>query len=186
MTDPGAKQAAGFPRARNSPDHPMSSSPQPGAAHLRTDLSAVDEILRQFPKPGSSDVIPLLQAVQARYGYLPSKALELIARRTRISLAQMYGVATFYAQFSFTPRGRHMVRPCRGTACHVRGAKRIVSSLEKHLGIADGKTTPDLKFSFETVACLGTCFLSPVMMVDERFYGRLSPEKATKILDNCE
>ena len=164
----------------------MPSTQQPVATPLRPDLSRVDEILRPFPQPASSDVIPLLQAVQGRYGYLPVEVLEVIAKRTRISLTQMYGVATFYAQFSFTPRGRHLVRPCRGTACHVRGAKRIVTSLQKHLGVADGGTTKDLKFSFESVACLGTCFLSPVMMVDDRFYGNLSPEKATKILDHCE
>lgn len=164
----------------------MPSAPHPVATPATPDLSHVDEILAQFPAPASSDVIPLLQAVQTRYGHLPEEVLEIIARRTRISLTQMYGVATFYAQFSFTPRGRHMVRPCRGTACHVRGAKRIVTSLEKHLGVADGETTRDLKFSFETVACLGTCFLSPVMMVNDRFYGNLSAEKATRILDTCE
>jgi NADH-quinone oxidoreductase subunit E len=164
----------------------MSSSQQVAVAPPQADPSRVDGILHLFPKPGSSDVIPILQAVQAQYGYLPTEILATISRRTGISLSQMYGVATFYAQFSFIPRGRHMVRPCRGTACHVRGAKRIVSSLEKHLGVADGKTTKDLKYSFETVACLGTCFLSPVMMVDDRFYGKLSPEKATRIVDTCE
>ena len=165
----------------------MSSSQQPAGAPSQADLSSqVDEILSRFPNPVPSDVIPLLQAVQARYGHLTHEVLGLIAARTGISLSRMYGVGTFYAQFSFTPRGRHMVRPCRGTACHVRGAKRIVSSLERHLGVADGRTTKDLKFTFETVACLGTCFLSPVMMVDDRFYGKLSPEKAAKILDHCE
>lgn len=164
----------------------MPPSPQPVTAPPRTDLTPVDEILRQFPEPGAADLIPLLQAVQARYGHLPSAALEAVARRTRIPLARMYGVATFYAQFSLTPRGRHLVRPCRGTACHVRGAKRIVASVQQHLGVADGGTTKDLKFSFETVACLGTCFLSPVMMVDDRFYGNLSPERAVKILDHSE
>jgi NADH-quinone oxidoreductase subunit E len=146
----------------------------------------LDQILEKFPAPGSSDVIPLLQAVQECYGYLPREALEKLSARTRIPLAQIYGVATFYAQFSFTPRGRHMVRPCRGTACHVRGAKRIISSLRKHLNVEEGGATKDLKFSFETVACLGTCFLSPVMMVEDRFYGNLSPEKAARILDKCE
>ena len=164
----------------------METPKQQSTIETPVDLSKVDEILRQFPKPGSSDVIPLLQAVQGSYGYLPSEALAIFSQRTSISLTRMYGVATFYAQFSFTPRGRHIVRPCRGTACHVRGAKRIVSTVQKHLAVAEGETTEDLKFSFETVACLGTCFLSPVMMVDNRFYGKLSPEKATKILDSCK
>lgn len=162
-----------------------SASPSPAPADASLSDAPVDEILRAFPAPGSSDVIPLLQAVQSKFGYLPSEVLEVIAARTGISLTQIYGVATFYAQFSFTPRGRHLVRPCRGTACHVRGAKRIVSGVQKHLGVADGGTTDDLKYSFETVACLGTCFLSPVMMVDDRFYGNLTPEKANKILDAC-
>ena len=135
---------------------------------------------------GRDACIRILQEIQEAHGYLPVEALQEVARQTPISLTQMYGVATFYAQFSFTPRGRHIVRPCRGTACHVRGAKRIVSSLQSHLAVADGGTTKDLKFSFETVACLGTCFLSPVMMVDDHFYGNLSPEKARKILDACE
>lgn len=164
----------------------MASSPRQETAPPPVDLARLDGVLERFPRPGASDIIPLLQAVQETYGHLPQPVLERIAERTGISLTQMYGVATFYAQFSFTPRGRHVVRPCRGTACHVRGAKRIVDGLQKHLGVADGGTTGDLKFSFETVACLGTCFLSPVMMVDNRFYGKLSPEKATKILDACE
>jgi len=158
----------------------------PAADPSAPDLPEVDDILGHFPSPTSSDVIPLLQAVQQKHGHLPAGVLEALAKRTGISLTQMYGVATFYAQFSFEPRGRHVVRPCRGTACHVRGAKRIVSSVEKRLGVADGGTTSDLKFTFETVACLGTCFLSPVMTVDDRFYGNLTPEKATTILDACE
>ena len=135
---------------------------------------------------GREACIKILQELQAAYGYLPVEVFEAVAQQTQISLTQIYGVATFYAQFSFTPRGRHIVRPCRGTACHVRGAKRIVSSLQDYLGVTDGGTTKDLKFSFETVACVGTCFLSPVVMVDDHFYGKLSPEKARKILDACE
>jgi len=148
-------------------------------------METVTDILTKCGS-GRDACIKILQAIQAAYGYLPVEVLQEVAKQTRISLTQMYGVATFYAQFSFTPRGRHIVRPCRGTACHVRGAKRIVSSLQNHLAVADGSTTKDLKFSFETVACLGTCFLSPVMMVDDRFYGNLSPERARRILDACE
>ena len=161
------------------------ASPQMASAD-QTDLSKLDQILAKFGRTGPSDVIPLLQAVQESYGYLPTQALEALSRRTAIPLTQIYGVATFYAQFSFTPRGRHIVRACRGTACHVRGAKRLVSSLERHLNVKEGETTKDFRFTFETVACLGTCFLSPVMMVDTSFYGKLTPEKAAKILDSYE
>jgi len=148
-------------------------------------MGNVADILTRYGS-GRDACIKILQEIQAAHGYLPVEVLQEVEKQTRISLTQMYGVATFYAQFSFTPRGRHIVRPCRGTACHVRGAKRIVGSLQNHLAVADGGTTKDLKFSFETVACLGTCFLSPVMMVDDRFYGNLSPEKARRILDACE
>jgi NADH-quinone oxidoreductase subunit E len=152
----------------------------------QVDLSKLGQILARFKKPASSDVIPLLQAIQEAYGYLPTEALEALSGRTGIPLTQIYGVATFYAQFSFTPRGRHIVRVCRGTACHVRGAKRLTASVQKHLGVEEGKTTKDFRFTFETVACLGTCFLSPVMMVDNSFFGKLTPEKAVKILDSYE
>jgi NADH-quinone oxidoreductase subunit E len=152
----------------------------------KADLAKLDPILANFPKASRSDVIPLLQAVQETYGYLPTEALEALSQRTGIPLTQIYGVATFYAQFSFTPRGRHIVRVCRGTACHVRGAKRLVASLQKHLHVKEGQTTRDLRFTFETVACLGTCFLSPVMMVDRSFFGKLTPEKAAKVLATFE
>jgi len=161
----------------------MASSETQTALGNQVDLSKLDQILEKLKKPHSSDVIPLLQAIQESYGYLPTEALEELSKRTGIPLTQIYGVATFYAQFSFTPRGRHIVRPCRGTACHVRGAKRIRATVQKHLGVKEGQTTKDFRFTFETVACLGTCFLSPVMMVDSSFYGKLTPEKALKILD---
>jgi NADH-quinone oxidoreductase subunit E len=91
-------------------------------------------------------------------------------------------VATFYAQFSYKPRGKHIVCVCRGTACHVRGAKRILATAKKVLGIPEGETTPDFRFTLETVACLGTCFLSPTMMIDKRFYGQLTPEKVGAVI----
>ena len=149
----------------------------------QVDLPKLDQILEKFRKPAPSDVIPLLQAVQVAYGYLPTEALEALSQRTGIPLTQIYGVATFYAQFSFTARGRHIVRVCRGTACHVRGAKRLESTIKRHLKVGEGEATKDFRFTFETVACLGTCFLSPVMMVDSSFFGKLTPEKALKILD---
>ena len=164
----------------------MASSETQTAPSNEVDLSKLDQTLLKFKKPTPSDVIPLLQGIQGSYGYLPTEALEALAERTGIPLTQIYGVATFYAQFSFTPRGRHIVRVCRGTACHVRGAKRLVSTVQKHLAVDEGKTTKDFRFTFETVACLGTCFLSPVMMVDSSFYGKLTPEKALKIIDSYE
>jgi NADH-quinone oxidoreductase subunit E len=94
----------------------------------------------------------------------------------------VFGVATFYSQFHLEPRGRHVVRCCRGTACHVRGGRRILDSVERALGIRDGETTPDMQFSLETIACLGTCFLAPVIMIDHDYYGNVTADQVNKIL----
>jgi len=160
----------------------MSSSQQPGATLLQKDLSQVDEILDRFPKAGSSHVIPLLQAVQQRCGYLPRAVLEVIAMRTRISLTRMYGVATFYERFRFQPVGKHVIQACHGTACHVNGAKQIGRAIHQTLQIKDRETTADGLFTLETVACLGCCSLAPVMMIDDKAYGRLNPQRVQRIL----
>lgn len=130
-----------------------------------------------------SDLIPLLQALQDHYGYLPRPVLETVTEETGIPLSRVMGVATFYEQFSLTPRGRHIIRVCRGTACHVRGGARIAQAIADKLGVHEGGTTPDMQFTLYTVACLGTCFLAPAMMIDQNYYGRLTPEKACRILD---
>ena len=129
-----------------------------------------------------SNLIGVLQEVQERFGYLPPAALEQISRRTDISLSRVWGVVSFYAQFYTEPRGRHTIRCCRGTACHVKGAGRVLDALQRELGIEEGETTPDLVFYLETVACLGTCFLAPVMMIDSTYYGRLTPQRIASIL----
>jgi len=143
---------------------------------------SVDEILTRFPKPGSSDVIPLLQAIQQSYGYLPRPILEVIAKRTQVSLTRMYGVATFYERFRFKPVGKHLVQACHGTACHVNGAKQTGRVINQTLQIRDRETTPDGLFTLETVACLGCCSLAPVMMIDDKVYGRLNPQRVQGIL----
>lgn len=150
-----------------------------------TDISDIDKLLEGFsPAPGvpsMSMLIPVLQGVQERYGWLPPEALEKVAKKLKLPLAKIYGVVTFYAQFYLEPRGRHTVRVCRGTACHVRGASTVLSTVEEVLGVADGETTPDLMFTIETVACLGTCFLAPVMMIDENYYGKLDAARVRKV-----
>lgn len=150
------------------------------------DLEPARAILRSMGKPGRGDIIPLLQKIQDAYGYVPREVVADVSRETGIPASWIFGVATFYAQFRLEPGGRHTIRLCRGTACHVRGATIVQSALETHLGVADGQTTPDLKFTFETVACLGTCFLAPVMMVDEDYYGELTPTKAPRALKSYE
>ena len=147
------------------------------------DLSPVREAIAGMLPVSQSDLIPLLQKLQGIYDYLPGSVLRLVAEETDIPMSGMVGVATFYEQFSLTPRGRHIIRACRGTACHVRGGARITAAIERHLGIGEGETTGDMQFTFYTVACLGTCFLAPAMMVDKSYYGRLTPAKVGPILD---
>ena len=123
-------------------------------------------------------LIPILQEIQAAYGYLPEEALKMVSRRVKVPLSRIYGVITFYAQFYLTPRGKHLIKACQGTACHVRGASQVLDNLSRELKVNPGGTTEDLKFSLETVACVGTCFLAPVIMINEDYYGKLTPKKA--------
>jgi len=127
-------------------------------------------------------LIPVLQDAQEIYGYLSEEVLVTVGKRLCIPMSRIYGVVTFYAQFYLSPRGRHTVRVCRGTACHVRGGKNIRKAVQQFLGVEENETTPDSKFTFETVACLGACALSPVLLVDKNYYGKLTPAKVTQVL----
>ncbi|MHC4325564.1 MAG: NADH-quinone oxidoreductase subunit NuoE [Planctomycetota bacterium] len=134
----------------------------------------------------SDSLIPILQQIQETYGYLPAEILFEVSKQTGLNANRMYGVATFYEQFHLEPRGRHTIKCCRGTACHVRGGREIISALERELGVQEGKTTEDMRFTFETVACLGTCFLAPVIMINEDYYGSVKAGKIKSILDRYE
>ena len=127
-------------------------------------------------------LIPLLQRAQATFGYLPREAMEGIARSVRLPLSRIQGVATFYNQFRFTPPAEKPVHVCLGTACHVRGADRVLTAMEDTLKIQEGQTTPDGRFSLERVACVGACGLAPVAVVGGRTYGRLTPDRARRLL----
>jgi len=131
-----------------------------------------------------SDLIPIIQEAQDAIGYLPEDVLRDVAEHLNIPEAQVYGVVTFYAQFYLTPQGKHRVRVCRGTACHVRGSGRIRRAIEAKLAVKEGGTTRDGFFTYETVACVGCCALSPVMMIDNKYFGRLTAEKAEAVLDD--
>jgi len=131
-----------------------------------------------------SDLIPIIQEAQDAIGYLPEDVLRDVAEHLNIPEAQVYGVVTFYAQFYLTPQGKHRVRVCRGTACHVRGSGRIRRAIEAKLAVTEGGTTRDGFFTYETVACVGCCALSPVMMIDDKYFGRLTAEKAEAVLDD--
>jgi NADH-quinone oxidoreductase subunit E len=128
------------------------------------------------------NLIPVLQDVQDAYGYLPADVLALISRRTGIPMARMFGVITFYSQFHLKPRGRHTVRCCQGTACHVKGSRSVGDAIAENLGVEEGGTTSDGRFTYETVQCLGTCFLAPVVMVNEDYHGNLARESVGRIL----
>ena len=150
------------------------------------DLAPAFSIVEEMSPLSDGDIIPLLQRLQGAYGYLPPDVVLAVCEETALPASRVFGVATFYSQFSLEPRGKHLVRCCRGTACHVRGGHRLLSTIERELGVRDGGTTKDMLFSLETVACLGTCFLAPVMMVDGNYYGQVSPERVKKILDQYE
>ena len=128
-------------------------------------------------------LIPVLQSVQHSFGYVPKEAIEVISREMKMPTAEIYGVVTFYAQFHLKPRGRHIIRVCRGTACHVRGSLKLLQKVKEMLKVEENGTTEDLRFTLEPVACLGACGLAPVMMVDDETHGRLVPEKLQGILD---
>ena len=145
------------------------------------DLSRIDEALTKH-RGEEGALIPILQEAQEIYGYLSEELLAAIGKRLHIPLSRIYGVITFYAQFYTTPRGRYTVRVCRGTACHVRGGKNVLKAVQQHLGIGEGETTADFKFTFETVACLGACALSPVLLVNKNYYGKLTPAKVEQVL----
>ena len=148
------------------------------------DLGKLDPVFDTLTREIEGSLIPVLQAAQDAYGFLPKPVLEAIAAKLDVPISQIYGVVTFYAQFHLEPRGEHVVRTCQGTACHVRNASLILEALKTDLGVSPGETTDDLQFTLETVACIGACSLAPVMMVDHDTHGRLKPNLIPKILDN--
>ena len=149
-------------------------------------LEPLDKILASVPNAGFGDLIPILQKIQAAYGYLPPSVLMAASDRTGIAASRIYGVATFYEQFHLEPHGRHTIKCCRGTACHVKGGRNIIRTMHRILGVQEGETTEDMRFTFETVACLGTCFLAPVMMVNNDYYGHLAPNKIRDIVERYD
>lgn len=146
---------------------------------------ALEQVLAQY-RGSRGALIPVLQAAQDIYGYLPREVLRRISLELKVPLSKVYGVATFYAQFHLKPRGRYIIRVCLGTACHVRGGEKILQRVKEVIGVAEGETTPDLRFTLEPVACLGACGLSPIMMVNDHAHGRLTPDLVPKILDQYQ
>jgi NADH:ubiquinone oxidoreductase subunit E len=141
----------------------------------------IEEIVEKNGKKKAA-LIPVLQDVQDKYNYLPEDALRIVSELLCIPLIDVYCLATFYKSFSLTPRGKHLINVCLGTACHVRGAPRILEEVERKLGIAEGETTEDKEYSLETVNCLGACALGPVVVVDDVYHGQMTIRKVSSLL----
>jgi NADH-quinone oxidoreductase subunit E len=140
----------------------------------------LNEILSSY-QGKKEELIPILQQVQQAFGYLPEPIMKKVAKFLQLPESTVFGVGTFYAQFKLVPSGRNIIRVCRGTACHVRGGANILREVEKRLGIKPGESTPDLKYSLETVACFGACALAPVMVLNNKVHGRMTKAKVKEI-----
>ena len=152
--------------------------------HTERSFQRVLEIIEECGAKKSS-LIPILQKVQDEYRYLPQEILAFVATALDVPPATVYGVATFYAQFSTEPKGKYIIKVCDGTACHVRGNKTIIDAIRKKVGLKPGdKTTKDMKFTLETVSCLGACGLAPAVVINEKIYGHMTPEKAVSALSD--
>jgi NADH-quinone oxidoreductase subunit E len=145
-------------------------------------LAKVDNIIDSY-KGNGAWLVMILQDVQEEYNFLPAPALERVADRLNIPLSRVHHVATFYSSFSLTERGRHLIKVCDGTACHLRGFTNIRDEITRQLGIGEGQTSEDKMFTLEVVACLGACALAPVMAIDAQYYGQVTPEKIKEIFE---
>ena len=149
---------------------------------MKSDCEKVVAIVNKYG--GNRDsLVSILQDVQSEYHYLPEDALRAVASQLDIPLIQVCGVATFFKAFSLKPRGEHIVSVCLGTACHVRGAPAVLDEVKRQLGVGPGETTEDMQFTLETVNCLGACALGPIVVVDDKYHGQMSPGKAKKALN---
>ncbi len=150
------------------------------------DFLALNRIIDDEYDNDPENLIMILQAIQNTYNYLPRTALNYLSTKIGVPYSRIYGVATFYSTFSLAPRGRHIISICLGTACHVRGGERIRERITANLGIGDGETTEDKRFTVESVRCIGCCSLGPVVKIDEDMHGRLAADKVGKILEHYE
>ena len=148
-------------------------------------MNAVESVLKQHPGAGRDALIPILQEVQEHEGYLSREAIAQIGRHLELPTSKIYGVATFYNQFRFQPKGKYHFTVCRGTACHVKGSNRVLETAEKELKLKAGQTSRDRLFSLEVVACMGACGPSPVMNLNGEFYAKVTPQKLVKIIQEC-
>ncbi len=153
------------------------------ADNTAVDVSLMDQVFERYQEQKGA-LIPILQRAQGVYGYLPPEILQLVASRLGVALGKVYGVATFYSQFYLERRGKHVLKMCDGTACHVKGTTRLMSAIEDEYGIRPGETTEDGELTLEVVYCLGSCALAPVAVLDEQVMGRLKPETLLQQVSN--
>ncbi|MBN1918402.1 MAG: NADH-quinone oxidoreductase subunit NuoE [Verrucomicrobia bacterium] len=171
-------------RSRKSPTSRDNASPvETEGSHVTA--TALDIILQKHPGAGRDALIPILQEVQESQGYLSRDVVTRIGRHLRLPTSKIYGVATFYNQFRFQPKGRYHFTVCRGTACHVKGSLKVLDMLRKHLKLEPGETSRDGLFSLEVVACMGACGLAPVVNVNGEFHAKVTPKKIAKIIEEC-
>jgi NADH-quinone oxidoreductase subunit E len=142
-----------------------------------------DQVLSRFEVGERRSLIPALQAVQAQVGYLPKEALRRVAKHLEVPESTVFGVASFYEQFHLTRQGEHQIRICEGTGCYIQGSARLADAVQRELGIGPGETTPDGKFTLERVACFGACALSPVVMIDGKVSGNMTPTKVLNLIE---
>jgi NADH-quinone oxidoreductase subunit E len=146
------------------------------------DMTKVKTIIDSY-KGDKTAILPILQDIQAELNYLPREAMLLVAKKLEVSLSSVSSMATFFSSFSLTPRGEHIVTVCMGTACHVRGAPRVLSEIERELKVSDGETTPDKKYTIETVNCVGACALGPLVMIDGNYHGNIATSDVEEMLE---
>jgi len=144
----------------------------------------IDDILKKYPQGKTENLIPILQDIQDKEGFLSEPSVVEVSKYLKMATGKIFGVATFYNQFRFKPLGKYHLQVCRGTACHVLGSRTVLEEIEKKLGIKAGNTTKDGLFSIEVVACIGACGLAPVVAVNGNFHAKLTPEKINEIIDN--
>jgi len=149
------------------------------------EMEKVDQIIEKYNGEASS-LIQVLLDIQAENNWLPKEALERVSEKLKVPMARILHIATFYKAFSLVPKGRHQIHICLGTACHVRGAPRVLDAVKEQTGINPGETDLDLRFSLETVNCLGCCALGPVVEIDGKVYGKVTPSEAANIIKQYE
>jgi NADH:ubiquinone oxidoreductase subunit E len=152
-------------------------------ANTEINLDKLKEIIAEYSQQ-RWPLIPLVQRIQNEFGYIPSQSIPILARALRLFPSQVQGVISFYEQLYTQPRGKKIVRVCRGTACHVRGGKTILKLVKQNLGVEEGETTPDMEYTLETVACIGVCALAPNVVIDDRVFGHMNPQKIEHLMKN--